>query len=74
MNAQMQQGMFTHGKCTKCGYLALLDKFEQKRINEVKSKSDDSENAMTMEMYQLIIKCPLCGDEFCEALFANEVN
>lgn len=71
MNAQMQQGMFTHGKCTKCGHLAMLDKFEQKKINEVNSTSEDG---MTLEAYQLVLKCPLCGDEFCEALFANEVN
>lgn len=71
MNAQMQQGMFTHGKCTKCGYLALLDKFEASKANEVSAKSEDG---MTLDMYQLILRCPLCGDEFCEAVFANEVN
>jgi hypothetical protein len=71
MNAQIQNTNFTHGKCTRCGHLALLDKFEQTRINEVKNGNDDG---CRMEMYQLVLTCPICGDAFCEALFPNELN
>jgi hypothetical protein len=70
MNAEMQFSTFTHGRCRKCGFFAKLDKFEQKKINESKSEGE----AGTMEMYQLVLKCPLCGDEFCEALYPNEIN
>lgn len=70
MNATMQQTNFTHGKCMKCGHLALIDKFDQQKKNEAKSEKD----GVTMEFYQLVLICPICGDQFCEALFPNELN
>jgi hypothetical protein len=71
MNAQMQEATFTHGKCKSCGHLALLDKFDHKKANEIKSEGADG---FTFEAFQLILICPMCGNEFCEALFPNEVN
>lgn len=71
MDAQMQFTDFTHGKCQQCGYLALIDKFESLKENCVKQEGNDG---FSCEMYQLILKCPICGDTFCEALFPNEIN
>jgi predicted nucleic-acid-binding Zn-ribbon protein len=67
----MQFTTFTHGKCNQCGYLALLDKFENKRVNETKQIGHDG---FTAEMFQLVVVCPMCGNENCLALFPNEVN
>lgn len=71
MNANLQMTTFTHGKCTQCSYLALLDKFESKKINESITEGEDG---FRSEFYQLILTCPLCGNENCEAVFPNEVN
>lgn len=71
MNTQIQLGNFTHGHCFKCGHMGSIGNFESKKINEAKSEGEDG---MTMEFFQLILKCPMCGDEFCEAIFPNEVN
>jgi hypothetical protein len=68
MNTQMQFTTFTHGKCTKCGYLALTDRFEHRQ--EVLGESEDG----SIGMYRLVLVCPICSDEFCEGVFPNEVN
>jgi hypothetical protein len=52
MNAQMQEATFTHGKCKSCGHLALLDKFDHKKANEIKSEGADG---FTFEAFQLIL-------------------
>lgn len=71
MNIEMQQTNFTHAKCTNCGHLSMIGNFEQKKANEARSEND---NNGVMEFYQLILLCPLCGDDSCEALFPSDVN
>jgi len=71
MRAEIQNTKFTHGKCFKCGYLGLIDKFDSQKDNHTLQKNEDGSE---LELYSLVLKCPMCGDEFCEALFPNEVN
>lgn len=67
----MQNTQFTHGKCTVCGHLAKIDSFNHRRDNEVKQTNSDGS---TYELYNLVLICPICTSEFCEALFPNELN
>ena len=71
MKSEMQNTNFTHAKCTNCGHLGKIESFPQRRVNEQKSKGDDGS---TFEVYQLVLTCPICTTDNCEALFPNEVN
>lgn len=68
MNAQMQNAMFTHAKCHKCGHLGKLETFNEEPT--VVGISEDGNS----EMILLNLKCPICSCTECEALFPNEVN
>lgn len=64
----MHFSTFTHAKCRRCGRFGKLDSFEVK--NEVIGVSDCG----NMSIEQLVIKCPLCGDDHCEGVFQDEIN
>lgn len=71
MIAQMQFGGFTHAKCHACKHLAAINKFDETRI-DIKNNNPESEAMMTVYMPKY--KCPICGYDNCEPLFASEVN
>lgn len=70
MNAQMQFSMFTHAKCQKCEHLGKIETFNEEPTVLAKTESENGNIEVTM----LNLKCPLCGNMFCEALFPNEIN
>lgn len=66
MTTDIQFSMFSHCRCSNCNHMARIESFEL-----IKKKLGESSN---VEAFQHIYKCPLCGSEFTEALFPNEVN
>lgn len=70
MNAQMQQGGFTHVKCFTCGHLGRIEFFEAKDDPNV-TITDKSDG---VEFRVLVFICPVCTGHYTEALFPNEVN
>jgi hypothetical protein len=75
MKADFRSELFTHCKCTKCGHLSTLDKFnfvEKPLDSVIQSKVDEAYGEMKLSTYTGT--CPLCGCEFVEFLYGSEVN
>ena len=81
MKADLRSEYFTHGKCSKCGHLSTVDKFDMKEtpLNLGKTETATAvwnllevSGGMTLSTYSGV--CPMCGCNMIEFLYGSEIN
>lgn len=77
MKPDFRSEAFTHCKCTKCGHLSTLDKFnfvEKPLENQIQTKVNEAWDLGDMKLSTYSGTCPLCECTFVEFLYGSEVN
>lgn len=81
MRADLRSEYFTHAKCTKCGHLSTVDKFDMTETPLNLGTTETADAVWTLleisegtKLSTYSGTCPICRCHFVEFLYGSEIN